>query len=105
MYQALNLSLHVVLLLSCLSFLQSRCGSTSPRTETKDSSSSGSDGGGRDKVDLRVHKLIEALEGIVTMDQLNRDAVELLRLVPDGYIPLPHQVGGHRHIDGKVGEC
>ncbi len=40
----------------------------------------------------------------MTVEQLNQEAVELLRLVPDGYLPLPHQVGGHRHIDGKVGE-
>ena len=33
------------------------------------------------------------------------EALQLLRLVPEGYIPLPHQVGGHRHVDGKLGEC
>ena len=56
-----------------------------------------------DDVDKRVEKLVEALQDIVTMDQLNNEAVQLLRLVPDGYIPLPHQVGGHRLIDGKPG--
>ena len=54
-------------------------------------------------MDKRVEKLVEALQDIVTMDQLNNEAVQLLRLVPDGYIPLPHQVGGHRLIDGKPG--
>ena len=34
---------------------------------------------------------------------LTVEALELLRLVPEGYIPLPHQVGGHRHVDGKLG--
>ena len=27
-----------------------------------------------------------------------------MSLVPEGYIPLPHQIGGHRHVDGKLGE-
>ena len=35
---------------------------------------------------------------------LTEEALELLRLIPPGYIPLPHQVGGHRHVDGKLGE-
>ena len=35
---------------------------------------------------------------------LTDQALELLSLVPEGYIPLPHQIGGHRHVDGKLGE-
>ena len=31
------------------------------------------------------------------------EALELLKLIPQGYMPLPHQVGGHRHVDGKLG--
>ena len=35
---------------------------------------------------------------------LTDQALELLSLVPEGYIPLPEQIGGHRHVDGKLGE-
>ena len=35
---------------------------------------------------------------------LTDQALELLSVVPEGYIPLPHQIGGHRHVDGKLGE-
>ena len=35
---------------------------------------------------------------------LTDQALELLSLIPEGYIPLPHQIGGHRHVDGKLGE-
>ena len=35
---------------------------------------------------------------------LTDQAWKLLSLVPEGYIPLPHQIGGHRHVDGKLGE-
>ncbi len=40
----------------------------------------------------------------VDKQTLTEEALELLSLVPAGYIPLPHQVGGHRHVDGKLGE-
>lgn len=39
----------------------------------------------------------------VDKNSLTLEALQLLRLVPEGYIPLPHQVGGHRHVDGKLG--
>ena len=35
---------------------------------------------------------------------LTDEAIELLQLIPEGYIPLPHQIGGHRHVHGKLGE-
>ena len=36
---------------------------------------------------------------------LTDQVLELLSLVvPEGYIPLLHQIGGHRHVDGKLGE-
>lgn len=41
--------------------------------------------------------------GVIDKESLTDSALHLLRLVPDGYTPLPHQVGGHRHIDGKLG--
>ena len=40
----------------------------------------------------------------VNKDTLTKEALELLRLIPDGYIPLPHQVGGHKTINGRIGE-
>ena len=54
--------------------------------------------------DYRIDQIIDEMEGLVRKDSLNDSALQLLRLVPDGYIPLPHQVGGHRHIDGKLGQ-
>ena len=50
-----------------------------------------------------VERLIRSMEEQIDRDSLTDEAIELLRLVPTGYIPLPHQVGGHRHIDGKPG--
>lgn len=29
---------------------------------------------------------------------------KMLKLVPIGYVPLPHQVGGHSYFDGQIGE-
>ena len=40
----------------------------------------------------------------VNKDTLTKEALELLRLIPDGYIPLPHQVGGQKHVDGRLGK-
>lgn len=34
---------------------------------------------------------------------LSSEAKFQLSLIPEGYQPVPHQVGGHRHIDGKQG--
>ena len=40
----------------------------------------------------------------VDRHRLTVEALNLLKLIPKGYMPLPHQVGGHRHVDGKLGE-
>ena len=40
----------------------------------------------------------------VDRNRLTVEALELLKLIPQGYMPLPHQVGGHRHVDGKLGK-
>lgn len=40
----------------------------------------------------------------VDRHRLSVEALELLKLIPEGYMPLPHQVGGHRHVDGKLGK-
>ena len=55
------------------------------------------------KSDSFIDGLLAAMGGVVIKEQLNEQAIHLLSLVPKGYIPLPHQVGGHRHIDGKPG--
>ena len=34
---------------------------------------------------------------------LSPEAVSLLSRIPDGYIPLPHQIAGHRHTNGNEG--
>ncbi|CAI8046652.1 Inositol polyphosphate multikinase [Geodia barretti] len=53
--------------------------------------------------DQLVEMAIKCLDDKVDRGNLTLEALELLRLVPEGYIPLPHQVGGHRHVDGKLG--
>jgi len=40
----------------------------------------------------------------VDRDSLTKQALHLLMLIPDGYTPLPHQVGGQKHVDGRLGE-
>jgi 1D-myo-inositol-tetrakisphosphate 5-kinase/inositol-polyphosphate multikinase len=62
--------------------------------------SHGSEQGSRDRL---VEMAIQCLDEKVDRGALTDEALELLRLVPEGYIPLPHQVGGHRHVDGKLG--
>ncbi|XP_019848870.1 PREDICTED: inositol polyphosphate multikinase beta-like [Amphimedon queenslandica] len=69
-------------------------GSGSPRAEPSDRKSDRLD-------DKQLEKLLDEI--FVERDSLTDSALHLLRLVPDGYVPLPHQVGGHRHIDGKLG--
>ena len=35
---------------------------------------------------------------------LSEEIRKMLELVPVGYVPLPHQVGGHSYFDGQIGE-
>lgn len=51
----------------------------------------------------RVVAMLESLDEKLEMDSLTKEALDLLRLIPSGYVPLPHQVGGHRHVEGKLG--
>ena len=51
-----------------------------------------------------AESLVFAFLSKVDKNSLTVEALQLLRLVPEGYMPLPHQVGGHRHVDGKLGE-
>ena len=53
--------------------------------------------------DAQVQKLLNEMVGVIDRDSLTDSALFLLRLVPDGYMPLPHQVGGRRHFEGKLG--
>ena len=36
-------------------------------------------------------------------DGISSEAIQLLGTIPDGYIPVPHQMGGHKHVNGKPG--
>ena len=51
------------------------------------------------------------LNGRVSYHEEQRDVTsfseeirKMLQLVPIGYVPLPHQVGGHSYFDGQIGE-
>jgi len=35
---------------------------------------------------------------------LSEEVRKMLELVPIGYVPLPHQVGGHSYFDGQIGK-
>lgn len=35
---------------------------------------------------------------------LSEEVRKMLELVPIGYVPLPHQVGGHSYFDGEIGK-
>ena len=37
------------------------------------------------------------------VSKLSEEARKMLKLVPIGYVPLPHQVGGHSYFDGQIG--
>jgi len=37
------------------------------------------------------------------VSKLSEAARKMLKLVPIGYVPLPHQVGGHSYFDGQIG--
>lgn len=52
------------------------------------------------------------LNGRVSYHEEKRDVTtfseeirKMLQLVPIGYVPLPHQVGGHSYFDGQIGEA
>ena len=52
------------------------------------------------------------LNGRVSYHEEQRDVAtfteeirKMLELVPIGYVPLPHQVGGHSYFDGQIGQA
>ena len=51
-----------------------------------------------------IDTVIRFMDNDISISSLSEEAVKLLMLIPDGYIPVPHQVGGHRHVDGKFGK-
>ena len=40
---------------------------------------------------------------LVQVDRNGLSIEDLLKLIPEGYMPRPHQVGGHGHVDGQLG--
>ena len=50
-----------------------------------------------------IDSVIRYMDNDISISSLSEEAVKLLMLIPEGYIPVPHQVGGHRHVDGKFG--
>ncbi|KAL5505126.1 hypothetical protein EMCRGX_G006507 [Ephydatia muelleri] len=50
-----------------------------------------------------IDSVIRYMDNDIDVSSLSNEAVKLLKLIPEGYIPVPHQVGGHRHVDGKFG--
>ena len=49
---------------------------------------------------MHVHPIQEQAD----RQQLSDEVLDLIRLIPDGYMPLPHQVAGHRYVDGRLGK-
>ena len=56
------------------------------------------DGGRRNVMDILSH-----LENGSDTKILTEEAIHVLSSIPEGYIPLPHQIAGHKHTNGKEG--
>ena len=54
--------------------------------------------------EVLIDSVIRYMDNDIDVSSLSDEAVKLLKLIPEGYIPVPHQVGGHRHVDGKFGK-
>ena len=50
-----------------------------------------------------VSEILLMLENGSSQGALSSESLKLLSCIPDGYIPLPHQIAGHRHTNGKDG--
>ena len=62
--------------------------------------------GSSQKKNKKVLEMLSFVGQYCDTDELSNEAIELLSAIPDGYIPVPHQMGGHKHINGKPGlEC
>ena len=57
------------------------------------------------KLDVSPFDVMEVALDSSQWEHLSSEARHQLSLIPPGYQPVLHQVGGHRHVDGKQGEC
>ena len=53
--------------------------------------------------DEKVEDMLSLVDQYCDTDGLSPEAINLLGSIPDGYIPVPHQMGGHKHVNGKPG--
>ena len=49
--------------------------------------------------EVLIDSVIRYMDNDIDVSSLSDEAVKLLNLIPEGYIPVPHQVGGHRHVE------
>ena len=59
--------------------------------------------GGKDEVTPRRQNGRISYHEDRDVSKLSEEARKMLKLVPIGYVPLPHQVGGHSYFDGQIG--
>ena len=50
-----------------------------------------------------ISEILMMLENGSNRGVLTQESIHLLSCIPEGYIPLPHQIAGHRHTNGKDG--
>ncbi|KAI6659737.1 hypothetical protein LOD99_10670 [Oopsacas minuta] len=51
----------------------------------------------------KVQDMLSLVDQYCDTDGLSSEAIALLGAIPDGYTPVPHQMGGHKHVNGKPG--
>ena len=58
------------------------------------------------KNDKKLQDMLSLVDHYCDTDVLSSEAIKLLCAIPDGYIPVAHQMGGHKYVNGKPGlEC
>lgn len=57
----------------------------------------------QDVVQRRANGRVSYHEEQRDVTMFSEEVREMLQLVPIGYVPLPHQVGGHSYFDGQIG--
>ena len=58
----------------------------------------------QDVVQRRANGRVSYHEEQRDVTMFSEEVREMLQLVPIGYVPLPHQVGGHSYFDGQIGK-
>ena len=58
----------------------------------------------QDTMQQRVNGRVSYHEEQRDVTAFSDEILKMLDLVPIGYVPLPHQVGGHSYFDGQIGE-